>query len=181
LLDELGIRYCAHDIQGMQDTYKAYLSERGNTYMVKETGKVHDFSNLDRDLTEPLLDEGYAGVALNLIEGLIGNRQFLLILNVPNHGSIAGMEELDVVEIPAIVNRDDVVPISIGNIPNHCFGLIKQVKYYERLTIEAAVEKSIKKARLALTLHPLIRDFSLATQILHEYMMQHRGYFPELH
>jgi alpha-galactosidase/6-phospho-beta-glucosidase family protein len=57
---------------------------------------------------------------------------------------------------------------------------MKLVKNYERLTIEAATEGSYQKARLALTVHPLIKDFSLATKILNEYIYQHKGYFPDL-
>jgi alpha-galactosidase/6-phospho-beta-glucosidase family protein len=57
---------------------------------------------------------------------------------------------------------------------------MKQVKYYERLTIEAATEGSYQKARLALTIHPLIKDFSVATEILNEYISKHEGNFPDL-
>jgi 6-phospho-beta-glucosidase len=57
-------------------------------------------------------------------------------------------------------------------------GMMKQVKYYEHLTIEAAVERSYQKARLALTVHPLVRDFSIAGTILDEYISKHHGYFP---
>jgi 6-phospho-beta-glucosidase len=59
--------------------------------------------------------------------------------------------------------------------------LIKQVKYYEHLTIEAAVGSSYQKARLALTVHPLVGDFSISTRILDEYISLHKGYFPNLH
>ena len=70
--------------------------------------------------------------------------------------------------------------MTVGEIPEHCIGLIKQVKHYEHLTIEASFEKSYQKARLALTIHPLVRDFSIASMILDEYIAQHKGYFLEL-
>jgi 6-phospho-beta-glucosidase len=59
-------------------------------------------------------------------------------------------------------------------------GLIQQVKHYEHLTIEAAIEQSYQKALLALTIHPLVRDYSKAKSILDEYITQHHNYFPVL-
>jgi 6-phospho-beta-glucosidase len=59
-------------------------------------------------------------------------------------------------------------------------GLIQQVKEYEHLTIQAAVEKSYSKALMALTTHPLVRDYSLARLILDGYIAGHRPYFPPL-
>jgi 6-phospho-beta-glucosidase len=91
------------------------------------------------------------------------------------------MDPHDVVEIPVLVNNGRVGPLEITDVPSHCMGLVQQVKYYERLTIEAAVENSYQKALLALTIHPLVRDFSTARSILDEYIVRHQGYFPELH
>jgi 6-phospho-beta-glucosidase len=180
ILSELKEKYIAHDFLGMQAVYKAYLEARNNTYMVSETGKSHNLSSLDSKIIEVVTDEGYAGVALNLIEELLGDHPAIQILNVQNNGAIHGMEDLDVVEIPALVKKGEIHPLVVGEIPDHCLGLIKQVKHYEHLTIEAAVESSYQKARLALTLHPLVGDFSISTKILDEYISLHKGYFLDL-
>jgi 6-phospho-beta-glucosidase len=180
LFDELKQNYNAQNFSGMQTAYQAYLNLRGSTYMVNETGKSHDLSTLEPNIVETLSDEGYAGVALNLIEALVGDRPIVQILNVPNNGSINNMDEKDVVEIPTLVKRDQIQPMVVGDIPAHCMGLIKQVKYFEQLTIEAAIEGSYQKACLALTIHPLVRDFSIASMILDEYITQHKSYFPDL-
>jgi 6-phospho-beta-glucosidase len=164
----------------MQSAYKTYLDLRGSTYMVKETGVSHVMSGLDPKIIKSLSDEGYAGVALDLIEALIGKIPVVQILNVPNQGAISGMEEKDVVEIPAMVSHDHIRPIAVGQIPAHSMGLIKQVKHYEHLTIEAAIEKSYQKALLALTLHPLVQDYVIAKSILDGYILKHNQYFPVL-
>jgi 6-phospho-beta-glucosidase len=180
LWNELRGKYNTQDFAGMQSTYLEYLKLRGDTYMVKETGKSHDLSNLDSKLIEALSTEGYAGVALNLIESLMGNNPSLQILNIANRGAIRGMDNQDVVEIPTLVNRDYIQPMAVGEIPDYCMGLIKQIKQYEHLTIESAVEHSYLKAVLALTLHPLIRDFPIAKSILDEYISKHGSSFPVL-
>lgn len=180
LFSDLKSRALVQDFDGMQASYQAYLDMRGNSYMVKETGQSHDFSTLDSKSLESTLDEGYAGVALNLIESLVGNKEKFHILNVANHGSIKGMESQDVVEIPTVVSHDQITPMDVSDVPMHCLGLIQQVKHYEHLTIEAAVENSYSNALLALTLHPLVRDFSIAKAILDDYISLHHGYFPVL-
>ena len=180
LFQVLKDKFEVQDLPGMQTAYQTYLDLRSDTYMVTETGKPHDLSLLGRTTIETINDEGYAGVALDLIEGLIGNKPVVQILNVPNSGAIAGMDELDVVEIPSLVMKDQIHPMAIGDVSTHCLGLMKQVKSYEQLTIDAAVNNSYQKAHLALTIHPLVRDFKISGLILDEYISRHQGYFPEL-
>jgi 6-phospho-beta-glucosidase len=180
LFAELKEKYKQKDFAAMEAAYKDYQDRRGGTYMVRETGKTHDFSSVDSKLMESLSNEGYAGVALNLIEALLGSKSLVQILNVPNQGAIFGMETEDVVEIPTLVSRDRIQPMAVGDLPAHCLGLIKQVKQYERLTIEAAIEGSYQKALLGLTLHPLIHDYPTAKSILDEYITKHANLFPAL-
>jgi len=158
--------------------YSAYLSHRGETYMESETSKP--LSIQDRELINQIAPEGYSGVALYVIEGLYSGTAKMLILNLPNQGAIKEMNDSDTVEIPAIVGKDWVHALSVGSIPDQCLGLMKQVKAYEKLTIEAAVEGSFEKALHALTIHPLVQDETIARCILIEYIQSHGGLFPKL-
>lgn len=179
LLADLRGKSSSNDFSAMQTAYQAYLKDRGSTYMATETGKSLNFFE-QITATGEFPDEGYAGVALNLIEALRGNKPAIQILNVPNRGAIVGMDDQDVVEIPTLVSNGQIQSLLVGEIPAHCLGLMKQVKYFEYLTIEAAVENSYQKALLALTTHPLVSDFTTARLILDEYITQHKGYFPIL-
>jgi 6-phospho-beta-glucosidase len=182
LFSTLKEKFSRQDFDGMVAAFQLYIDQRSATYMTRETGRSNDFSALDPKYLHAISsDEGYAGVALDLIEALTGNRNGMLILNVPNNNSIDFMQEKDVVEIPSMVSRNKIQPRPIGLLPDHCLGLILQVKHYEHLTIEAAVEQSYQKARLALTAHPLVRDYELAGIILDEYITRQKGYFPNLH
>jgi alpha-galactosidase/6-phospho-beta-glucosidase family protein len=180
LFAQLKDSYANHDLRGMQAAYLTYQQERGETYMSRETGKNSDLTGINPTVLTTLKDEGYAGVALNLIEGLAGNEPVIQILNIANEGSITGMDELDVVEVPAMVSHNHIHPLAAGKVPASCLGLMQQVKQYERLTIEAAVEGSLMKAQLALTIHPLVQDYQLAKSILSEYMQKHQPFFPQL-
>lgn len=59
-------------------------------------------------------------------------------------------------------------------------GLIQVVKTYEKLTIEAAMERSYKKALLALAQHPLVSSISLAEKILNKLIEVNKDLFPKL-
>jgi 6-phospho-beta-glucosidase len=167
--------------EGMMQAYLAYLEQRQQTYMQTETGGKNTTSDsFENAIAEAASDEGYAGVALDLIEALHGGRPKALILNILSQGAIHGMADEDVVEIPAWVSQDAIQPQAVGTVPDHCLGLMMQVKEYERLTIAAALEGSYDKARQALTLHPLVGDYELAKVILDGYVEQHGNLFPKL-
>lgn len=180
LFAQLSALRASEDYEGMLRAYQAYLKQRGATYMVNESGQAHNLEQLDQALAESLSSEGYAGVALDLIEALNGKETRQMILNLPNQGAIHGMAGEAVVEIPAWVSAGLIQPLSVGDIPTHCLGLMQQVKAYEQLTIEAAVQGSYAKALTALTLHPLVPGVEVARQILDEYIQRHGDLFPPL-
>jgi 6-phospho-beta-glucosidase len=172
-------------LQGKPDAllqrYSDYQQRRWETYMKTETGqKVKPLARITPETAKNMAEEGYAGVALDLIEALNGNNPQVLILNVLNEGAIEGIAADASVEIPAYVGKGFVKPMNVGKIPAHCLGLMSQVKAYEQLTMQAAVERSYQKALQALTIHPLVEDASLAKNILDGYLKEHGSYFPKL-
>ncbi len=170
----------AGDAQGMAALYQRYLKQRGHTYMATETGRRPGRPGLEPAMAAAAEGDGYAGVALDLIEALSGSVTRAMILNVPNAGAIPAMAEDDVVEVPALVSRDLVRPLAVGPVPDEVLGLMKVVKAYERLTIAAATEGSYDKALQALAIHPLVADVGRAKAILEAYREQHGPLFPRL-
>ncbi len=166
------------DFEGMSNVYNEYISARSMSYMNTETGKENN-ELLSRIMTESA-DLGYARMALDLIESLETGFPRQLTLNIPNQSSISGMSAEDIVEIPVNVTKQALSGIEIGSIPDHCLGLMKSIKAYEKLTIDAAVTNNYEKAVTALTIHPLVGDFASSQQILDEYLAQHGTYFPKL-
>ena len=166
----------------MEAVYLAYLDKRGETYMSLETGHKHNpVAESERDSTRiEASAEGYSGVALDVIEALCGRSAQLSILNVPNRGAITGMRSEDVVEVTCFLGQGVIRPLAMGAVPDHALGLMKSVKEYERLTIQAAMERSYDLALKALTLHPLVPSVHIARSILDDYCVQHAGNFPLL-
>jgi 6-phospho-beta-glucosidase len=184
LFADLKTLHQSGDFAGMESRHQAYLQRRGETYMARETGEKHNLDSFDEKIARAFAGEGYAGVALDLIEGLTGSGPAsggkVMTLNIPNQGAIQGMEAEDVVEIPALAAHGQIRPLAVGQVPSGPLGLMQQVKAYERLTIAAAVECSYPKALQALTIHPLVRDRQAASIILDAYLARHGDYYPDL-
>lgn len=163
----------------MKKHYLDYQKARWESYMSIETGKKKETSFTESDF-EKVAEEGYSGVALDIIETLVQKKTKIFILNVLNHGAVHGIPGDASVEIPVLVGPGYVRPMNVGTIPEHCIGLMNMVKAYERLTIEAALENSYPKALQALAIHPLVHDETIAKKILDRYVAEHGKYFPQL-
>jgi 6-phospho-beta-glucosidase len=180
------IRDEEQDPKEIQPVYLHYLAQRQGTYMTLETGQqtqlVSDEEKEEEQEVAEVMDEsaeGYSAVALNVIEALTVSPK-VMILNVPNRGALPGMADDDVVETTVLVGNGVIHPFAMGSLPDADLGLMKSVKAYERLTIDAAVKDSYPLALKALTLHPLVPGYDIAKNILDDYLAQHGDYFPKL-
>jgi len=176
------IRDEAEDPTAVDTAYASYLRQRHSTYMTLETGTARRGPPGTANDREEIASsaEGYFAVALGVIEALTGDRAATPILNVPNRGALPGMADDDVVEVTCHVGNGVIRPIAMGALPDHALGLMKSIKAYERLTIQAAVEGSYALALKALALHPLVPSYETARMILDDYIAQHGDYFPTL-
>ncbi len=123
--------------------------------------------------------EGYAGVALDIMEALETGKPLFTAVNVPNRGAITGMNPRDVVEISCKVDRGGIHPLPIGVIPEAQLLLMKTIKLYERMTVDAIFKHSRALAISALMLHPLVLSYPRAKSLVNEYLDAHRGYVGE--
>jgi 6-phospho-beta-glucosidase len=110
----------------------------------------------------------YSRVAVRVMEGLLSPSGRKEVINTLNKGAINGLPEDAVVEIPAHISAYGVVPEKVGDVPEEVFGLIRQVKAYERLTIEASMTRSYEKALIALVNNPLVRTVEKAKAVLED-------------
>ena len=54
-----------------------------------------------------------------------------------NNGSIPGLADEDVIETTCLVSKDGIHPVRVEEVPEHCYLLIRLIKMYEKLTVEA--------------------------------------------
>lgn len=164
-------------------TFFGYEKRRGANYMhyaYREAGAVELEKEQLFDADIPAeAGEGYAGVACAVIKALIDGEPVYTALNVPNERAIQGMADEDVVEVSCRVDAEGIQPLTIGEIPDQQLGLMKAVKLYESLTVQAVHEKSRKLAIEALMAHPLVHSYSRAKPLVEEFLFEHREYMGE--
>jgi 6-phospho-beta-glucosidase len=173
-LEEIGVE---RDPERALRTFFGYEKRRHATYMNYSNGSMTK-EEADRqqifDADIPAqAGEGYAGVALSLIAALEKGHPLYTALNVPNNGSIEGMEADDVVEVSCLIDEKGVQVMPIGDVPAPLLGLMKAVKLYERLTVQAIRESSRELAVQALMAHPLVLSYSRARPLVDEYLVAH--------
>lgn len=187
-----------HDIdrepQTCLDIYRDFMHRREGSYMSIELGgqgeKVPpiDLDSLGiRELAgrKPVTEvyEGYAGVVFNYIDAVKNNRGIDLAISVPNQGAIPGMDAGDVVEITCQIDSRGAVPMQFmpEEIRPSCLGLMKTIKAYEKLTVEAIFRHSKEAAVEALTIHPLVQDYEKAVRLVDAYCQLNRPWAGEWH
>ena len=177
MTEELSALDVERDFDKALAIFEHWYGERENNYMAAESGVKRQtkwrFDPLGKD------DGGYAGVALKFMEIAGGGTTDSMILCVPNCGAIDGLRDSDVVEITCDIVGGEAVPHVFGQVDEQNLELIRRVKMYERLSSEAIRTKSRTKAVEALTLHPLVASYSLATELVDAYLEHNKAYTGE--
>jgi 6-phospho-beta-glucosidase len=174
LLDELEaipsyyLRYFyAHD---------AVLAEQ-----LEETPRAAVVAEIERELLEQYRDPAvtekpallerrggafYSEAAIGLVGSLVAGSDEVHVVDVRNAGTIQGLADDDVVELPARMGADGPHPLPQPPLGPELLGLVQHVAAYERLTAEAAVTRDPVLARKALLAHPLIGQYELVDELL---------------
>ena len=143
----------------------------------------HDLFALYRDpqvdtLPELLKKRGgawYSRLAVQVIHALRSDEPQTLIVNVANQGTITELPADASIEVPCKVSKEGIEPLPLPSQPDEeIMGLMRQVKAYERLTIESVIEESQRKAYLALMAHPLVPNATEADEMMKQ--LKQRGH-----
>jgi 6-phospho-beta-glucosidase len=147
------------------NTYRNYLMQRNSSYLRLEAEAGSAFG-ADQEEIDPFeIATGYHRIAIEVMTGLLSDEPKRVVVNVRNRGSIADLQDEDVVEVPCQISRSGVTPMSTGQLPEAVRGLVLAVKAYERTAIRAAVEKSWPLAQLAMLEYPIIGQWEIAEDL----------------
>jgi 6-phospho-beta-glucosidase len=141
--------------------YNAYLRMRSGSYMQIESGAANP-------APPPSLSTlgGYDKIAASVVRAIHFNAGDVIPLSVVNHGNLRDLEDSDVVEVPCVVGANGARPLHVGGAPDRVRGLLQRVKEYERLTVAAALARSIAAARAALAANPLVPSRAAADALI---------------
>ena len=108
----------------------------------------------------------YSEAAVGLIASLVAGNGEVHEVDLRNEGTLQGLADDDVVEVPARVSPDLIEPLPQKPLAPELLGLVQHVAAYERLAVRAALSGDPADARKALLAHPLIGQWDLASELI---------------
>jgi 6-phospho-beta-glucosidase len=174
LIDELGVipSYYLHYFYAHDEVLAEQLAgvPRAETVMEIERGLLDLYRDPSLDEKPALLEQRggafYSEAAIGLAASLATGDEAVHVVDVRNEGTLDGLADDDVVELPARVGREGAVALEQVPLAPELLGLVQHVAAYERLTAEAAATGDLGLAKKALLTHPLIGQAALAEQLL---------------
>jgi 6-phospho-beta-glucosidase len=121
----------------------------------------------------------YSEAAAALVTSLLTGDGGHHYVNLRNNGTIAGLPDEAVVEVPATVDGAGAHPVPVPPLDADMLGLVQAVTAYEVLTIAAARTGDRRLALRALLANPLVRQWDLAVPVLDATLEAHRQYLPQ--
>ncbi|MEN3359497.1 MAG: 6-phospho-beta-glucosidase [Mycobacteriales bacterium] len=120
----------------------------------------------------------YSEAAAALVTSLLTGDGGHHYVDVRNNGTIAGLPDEAVVEVPALVDRAGPHPVEVPPLAPDLLAMVQAVTGYEVLTIEAARAGDRRAALRALLANPLVRQWDLAVPMLDALLVANREHLP---
>ena len=120
----------------------------------------------------------YSEAAAALVASLHAGTGDVQVVDVRNDGTLAGLPDDAVVEVPAGIDADGAHPLPLAPLAPELLGLVQQAKAYERLAVEAAVTGDRTVARKALLANPLVGDYRVVGPLLDALLEASRPFLP---
>ena len=128
------------------------------------------YRNPTLDEKPPLLERRggayYSEAATGLVSSLASGDGLVHVVDIRNDGTLEGLADDDVVEVPARVDGHGTHPMPQIPLPPELLGLVQHVAAYERLAVAAALTRDPAVARKALLAHPLIGQIGLVDELV---------------
>ncbi len=137
---------------------------------------------LDHKPAELVLRGGayYSEAAAALMADLVGGAGAVHVVNTTNRGAIPGLADDVVVEVAARVVAGGVEPLPVAPLRADVDALLRTVKDFELLTVEAAVHGDHDAALRALVTNPLGPNMSRAPAVWARLREVHAGWLGKL-
>jgi 6-phospho-beta-glucosidase len=147
----------------------------------------HELLKLYRDpalTTKPKLLEQrggayYSEAATQLIASLATGNGDTQVVDIRNEGTISGLAEDDVVELPARIEAHGPVPLPQAPLAPELLGLVQHVAAYERLAVTAALTGDRVLVHKALLAHPLIGQVPQADELVEALLANGAEHLPQ--
>lgn len=120
----------------------------------------------------------YSDAACSLINSIYNDRRDIQYVNTINRGAVPFLPDDCIVEVSSMITKNGPVPLTVGNPPFACQGLIYSIKAFEIAAVDAAVSGDYGKALLAMGINPLVPSLDVARKMLDEMLEANKEYLP---
>ena len=191
-------RECLLACGGIPNSYLLYYydrQERLRHQQEQEKTRAQVCMEIEEELLKLYVDEGlyekpalldkrgghlYSEAAVSLAEAIYNDTGACHVVNVQNGGVLPYLEKEEVAEIACAIGKNGATPLPVqAQGTRHMVALIRTVKAYERLAVEAALTGSREAALAALMIHPLVGDYPRARDCFDALLKAHAQYLPQ--
>ena len=155
---------------------------RGEVVKALEDELFELYKDPNLDIKPPQLEQRggayYSDAACNLINSIYNDKRDIQVVNTVNHGAISDIDYDSAIEVSAYITKNGPIPLTIGKMPIGTRGLINQIKSFEVLVSESAVEGNYEKLVQALSINPLNTSDVKARAIIDDLLVAHKDYLP---
>ncbi|MGP8058313.1 MAG: 6-phospho-beta-glucosidase [Acidimicrobiales bacterium] len=120
----------------------------------------------------------YSEAAVRLMASLWAGTGDVQVVDVRNDGSLPGLPDTAVVEVPAVVDAEGAHALPQRRLPPDMLGLVEHCKAYEHLAVEAAMSGSRNAVVRALLANPLVGQYPLARDLADALLAANRRFLP---
>ena len=176
--------------------YLHYFYKHDQVLDAQRTGKPRaaEVAEIERELlehyrdptltTKPKLLEQrggayYSDAATQLVASLATGNGDVQVVDVRNNGTLEGLADDDVVEVPARIDAAGPAPIDQRPLAPELLGLVQHVAAYERLAVQAAVTGDRDLVYKALLAHPLIGQVPQVEELTESLLAEGREHLPQ--
>lgn len=121
----------------------------------------------------------YSDAALDVIEGIVNDRNNIQYVNIQNKGVLPYLSDDAVIECSCRIHGNGATSIVQNETNALEKAMISLQKSFEQLAIECGVEGNYDKGLMALCINPLIFDAYKARDVLEDLLEGNREYLPQ--
>ena len=120
----------------------------------------------------------YSEAATGLVAALVAGSDGVHEVDIRNNGTLAGLADDDIVEVPARIEGGVPVPLPQAPLAPELLGLAQHVAAYERLAVGAALSGDPVDVRKALLAHPLVGQWDATDELVERLLTADEAHLP---
>ena len=176
------LRYYYSTDEVLREQVSGAKMSRAEEVMAIERGLLEMYKDPNLAEKPALLEKRggayYSEAAAQLIASLHDGAGDTQVVDIRNDGALPDLPDDAVVEIPARIDGDGARAERLEPMRPEMLGLVQQVKAYERLAVQAAVDGDRDAALKALLANPLVARYNVARPLLDALLDANRQHLP---